>query len=62
MTSQCQLQVMFDKQADLVRFLMSWTFHHKPFSQFSKCNLTAELIHIGVIFAVIRDKELNHGA
>lgn len=30
-TSQCQLQVMFDKQTDLVRFLMSWTFYHNLF-------------------------------
>lgn len=39
-TSQCQLQVMFDKQTDLVRFLISWTFHH---NLFSNCSLTVGL-------------------
>lgn len=29
---------------------------------FSKCSLRAGLIPVGLIFAAIRDKELNHGA
>lgn len=64
-TSQCQLQVMFDKQTDLTEsgeIPDVLDFSSQPFPQFSNCNLTAGLIHIGLIFAVIRDKELNHGA